>query len=92
MTGKKVVLFGTGDFAQVASVYLAKDSLHEVTAFTVHDAYRTDSELLGKPVVSFEQLTELYPPGVFALFIDHGIQPTQQGTGRSVRGLQGERL
>ena len=31
---KPVVIFGTGDFARVASVYLAVDSPHEVAAFT----------------------------------------------------------
>jgi sugar O-acyltransferase (sialic acid O-acetyltransferase NeuD family) len=73
MSAKKIVLFGIGDFARVASVYLAKDSPHEVAAFTVHDAYRTTSELLGKPVVPFEQLTELYPPANFALFVAMGF-------------------
>jgi sugar O-acyltransferase (sialic acid O-acetyltransferase NeuD family) len=73
MASKKVVLFGTGDCACVASVYLAKDSPFEVVAFTVHEAYRTMSELLGKPVVPFEQLTELYPPDQFAVFVAMGF-------------------
>ena len=62
MSGKKVVIFGTGDFARVASVYLTKDSPYEVVAFTVHEAYHSAQELLGKPIVPFERLTELYPP------------------------------
>ena len=31
-----VVLFGTGDFARVARIYLDDDSPHEVAAYTVH--------------------------------------------------------
>src|SRR5262245_13600986 len=33
---KRVVIFGVGDFAQVAAVYLAEDSPYDVAAFTVH--------------------------------------------------------
>ncbi len=36
---KKVVIFGIGDFAQVADVYLTEDSPHEVVAFTVNQKY-----------------------------------------------------
>lgn len=70
----RVVLFGTGDFARVASVYLAEDSPHTVEAFTVHDQYRTSDTLLGKPVVPFERLTELYPPGEVKLFVAVGFK------------------
>ena len=31
-----VVLFGLGDFARVARIYLAEDSPHEVVAFTAN--------------------------------------------------------
>jgi sugar O-acyltransferase (sialic acid O-acetyltransferase NeuD family) len=72
--GKKVVIFGTGDFARVASVYLAQDSPHEVVAFTVHAAYRTAPQLLGKPVVPFEQVGELYPPDRHAMFVAMGFR------------------
>ncbi len=70
---KDVVLFGTGDFARVASVYLEKDSPHRVAAFTVHEAYRTAPTLLGKPVVSFERLTADYPPTQCNLFVAMGF-------------------
>ena len=38
---KSVVIFGIGDFAQVADVYLTEDSPHEVVAFTVNQKYVT---------------------------------------------------
>jgi sugar O-acyltransferase (sialic acid O-acetyltransferase NeuD family) len=72
--GKKVVLFGTGDFARVASVYLTQDSPHEVSAFTVHQAHLTGPELLGKPVVPFESLEQTHPPSDYALFIAVGYR------------------
>ena len=63
---KPVVIFGTGDFARVASVYLSQDSPHEVAAFTVHHSYITEPTLLGKPVVPFEELVDRYPPHRFS--------------------------
>jgi sugar O-acyltransferase (sialic acid O-acetyltransferase NeuD family) len=74
MNARKVVLFGTGDYARVASVYLAKDSPHEVVAFTVHEKYLSSGTLLGKPVVPFEELTRLYPPGEFAMLVATGFK------------------
>jgi sugar O-acyltransferase (sialic acid O-acetyltransferase NeuD family) len=71
---KKVVLFGTGDFAQVASVYLSQDSPYELAAFTVHQEYITDSELLGLPIVPFETLKEQYPPDSHAMFVAIGFK------------------
>lgn len=70
---KKVVLFGIGDFAQVADVYLTEDSPHEVVAFTVNREYIDATELSGRPVVAFEELEELYPPDQFAMFVAIGF-------------------
>lgn len=70
---KKVVLFGIGDFAQVADVYLTEDSPHEVVAFTVDREYMDGTELNGRPVVPFEDLEVLYPPGDFAMLVAIGF-------------------
>src|SRR5579871_4456809 len=71
---KKVVLFGTGDFAQVAYVYLSQDSDYEVVAFTVHEKYITEPTLLDLPVVPFEQMKTLYPPDTHAMFVAVGFK------------------
>jgi sugar O-acyltransferase (sialic acid O-acetyltransferase NeuD family) len=68
-----VVVFGTGDFAQVACEYLRHDSPHEVVAFTVHERYVEQQELLGLPVVPFEQLGDRHPPSAYALFVAIGF-------------------
>jgi sugar O-acyltransferase (sialic acid O-acetyltransferase NeuD family) len=70
---KDIVLFGTGDFARVASVYLEKDSPYRVTAFTVHESYRTSPTLLDKPVVPFETLLRDYPPQDCSMFVAMGF-------------------
>jgi sugar O-acyltransferase (sialic acid O-acetyltransferase NeuD family) len=69
----RVVIFGTGDFAQVASVYLQEDSEHEVIAFTVDEAHLAERELLGLPVVPFEQLEATYPPDTHAMLVAVGF-------------------
>jgi sugar O-acyltransferase (sialic acid O-acetyltransferase NeuD family) len=69
----KVVLFGTGDFARVAYVYLREDSPHEVVAFTVDERFIDAPELLGLPVVPFERVEEAYPAGDHAMFVAVGF-------------------
>jgi sugar O-acyltransferase (sialic acid O-acetyltransferase NeuD family) len=68
----KIVVFGTGDIAQVAHYYFATDTDHEVVAFTVDGAYLTSREFEGKAVVPFEEVAQHYPPAEFAMFVALG--------------------
>jgi sugar O-acyltransferase (sialic acid O-acetyltransferase NeuD family) len=81
-----VVLFGTGDFAQVACEYLRQDSPHDVVAFTVHERYVEETELLGLPIVPFERLEELHPPSSCAMFVAVGFS----GVNKTRRGMYDE--
>jgi sugar O-acyltransferase (sialic acid O-acetyltransferase NeuD family) len=65
----KLILFGTGDIAQLANYYFDIDSEHEVVAFTVNKNYITSPQFEGKPVVAFETLAQQYPPSEYKLFI-----------------------
>lgn len=69
-----VVIFGTTEFAEVASVYLTKDSPYEVAAFTVDSRYITAPTLLGVPVVPFEQIVETHPPDRYGMFVAIGFK------------------
>jgi sugar O-acyltransferase (sialic acid O-acetyltransferase NeuD family) len=75
---KPVVIFGTGDFARVACVYLRQDSPREVAAFTVTHEYLERDELLGLPVVPFEGLTETHPPDSYAMLVAIGFSKVNQ--------------
>ena len=68
-----VVLFGAGDFARIACVYLDADSPHRVAAFTVNERYVDSDELDGLPIVPFETLTETHPPERYAMFVAIGF-------------------
>lgn len=71
---KKAVIFGTADFAQVALVYLRADSPYEVAAFTVHRQYIEETDLLGLPVVPFEELPDRFPPSEYEIFVAIGFK------------------
>ncbi len=71
---KKVVIFGTTDFAQLAYVYLTEDSPYRVAAFTVHERYITEPKLMGLDVVPFEQIERRFPPDEYAMFVAVGFK------------------
>jgi sugar O-acyltransferase (sialic acid O-acetyltransferase NeuD family) len=70
----KVVIFGTGEFAQVACAYLQKDSPYQVAAFTVDQQFLREPELLGRDVVPFETLARTHPPTEYAMFVAMGFR------------------
>lgn len=65
----KVILFGIGQWASLAHLYLTHDSPHEVVAFTVDRDYLRVNELFGLPVVAFDEVQDLYFPGEFKMLI-----------------------
>ena len=66
---KPLIIFGTGDIAQLAHFYFSRDSSYTVAAFTVDAAYLQGRELCGLPIVAFEELATQYPPNTYELFV-----------------------
>lgn len=66
---KSLVIFGTGDIAQLAHYYFTTDSAYEVVTFTVDAAYLTETSFCGLPVIPFEEITEHYAPKQYEIFI-----------------------
>jgi len=64
----RLVIVGDSAFAQIAFEYFSVDTAYDVVAFAVERGYRTRSELFGLPVVDFEDLPSLYPPGEHAFY------------------------
>jgi len=60
---KKLIIFGDSAFAEVAYEYFTHDSDYEVVAFTVSEEFLKRTELFGLPIVSFETVFTLFPPG-----------------------------
>ncbi len=66
---KRLVIFGTGDIAQLAHFYFSSESDHEVAGFTVDAAFVNAPNFCGLPVVPFENVLEQYPPSDFEMFV-----------------------
>lgn len=65
----KIILFGTGDIAQLANYYFTTDSEHEVVAFTVDKEYLNSDSYEGLPLVAFDEVEEKYPSSEYKMFI-----------------------
>jgi sugar O-acyltransferase (sialic acid O-acetyltransferase NeuD family) len=65
----KVVVFGTGQWAELAHFYLTHDSPHDVVAFTLDRDYMSGGEHKRLPVVPYDELEQHFPPGEFQMFI-----------------------
>lgn len=66
---EEIVIFGSGDIAQIANYYFKTDSQYKVVAFTVDRPYIREAEFEGLPVVPFDEIVEKYPPSNYKLFI-----------------------
>jgi sugar O-acyltransferase (sialic acid O-acetyltransferase NeuD family) len=66
---KPLIIFGTGDIAQLAHFYFSTDSGYGVVAFTVDAAYLTETTFCGLPVIAFEEISKQYPQDSHDLFI-----------------------
>lgn len=66
---RQLVIFGTGDIAELAHYYFSTDSEYEVVAFVVDREYLVHESFCGLPVVLMEDLEKTYPPSAFALFV-----------------------
>lgn len=66
---EKLVIVGDGEFAEIAYEYFTYDSIYEVVAFSVEKEYMEKEELFGLPVIPFEELEEIYPPGEYRVFV-----------------------
>lgn len=66
---KKLIIFGSGDIAQLAYYYFTSDSQYDVVAFTVDREYINSETFCELPIVPFEDVADHYPPDVFYIFI-----------------------
>ena len=69
---KKVIIFGTTQFAQIVHYYLTHDSSYEVVGFTVHKKFMTQEHLFELPVITFENIELEFPPSDYSMFVAVG--------------------
>jgi len=66
---EKIIIFGTDIYAQIVYTFFNEASDYDVVAFTVHRDFKKDNSLNGKPVVDFEDVTEIYPPEEYKMYV-----------------------
>lgn len=66
---RKLIVFGSGDMAELAYYYFRTDSKYDVVAFTVDSEHLNEGTCCGLPVVPFEEILSIYPPSEHYLFI-----------------------
>jgi len=59
---KKLVLFGTGEIAELAHTYFTHDSDYTVVAFAADDAFVKEDKFMNLPLVPLSRLARDYPP------------------------------
>jgi sugar O-acyltransferase (sialic acid O-acetyltransferase NeuD family) len=69
MMKKKLIIFGSGDIAQLAHYYFSNDSSYEVAAFTVNSEYIQNPTFCNLPIVAFEEIDKHYSPNEYDCFI-----------------------
>lgn len=65
----ELIIFGTGETALMAYEYFTHDSPYRVAAFTVEKQFIHTKRMFGVPVVSFETITNMYPPKRYEMFV-----------------------
>lgn len=66
---RPLVIFGTGEIAQLAHQYFTEDSSCEVVAFTVDREFMSADRFCDLPVVPFDLVSSTYPPGNHSAFV-----------------------
>ena len=76
---KQIVIFGTGDMAELADFYFTNDLHYEVAGFAVDAAFRKQDEFRGRPVAAFEDVEEKFPSGSLRHVRRGGLFEGQRG-------------
>jgi sugar O-acyltransferase (sialic acid O-acetyltransferase NeuD family) len=81
----ELVIFGTGEIAEVAYHYFSQDSIYRVIGFTVEREFLGEPEFCGLPVVAFEDILEVFEPDSCSIFIALGYARLNQVRSRIFR-------
>ncbi len=87
---KKLVVFGTGDIAQLAKYYFDIDSDYEVVAFTVDKQYCTQDTFENLPLIPFDEIANHFDPENFEMFI--ALSYAQMNTLRQAKYLEAKKM
>lgn len=70
----KIIIFGTGKGAEIAYKHFKLDSDHEICGFFLDKEFKTADTFHDLPVVTFEEVKEVFPPDKYKMFILMGFE------------------
>tara|TARA_Y100001970_G_C14240269_1_gene864467 strand:+ start:217 stop:879 length:663 start_codon:yes stop_codon:yes gene_type:complete len=68
----KLVIIGTGLFAEVVKTYFEEYTDYEILGFACHDRYKNKNYIYGLPLISIENLVNKFPPDTCDIFVAIG--------------------
>jgi sugar O-acyltransferase (sialic acid O-acetyltransferase NeuD family) len=78
MNKKQIIIFGTGEIAEIAAYYFTHDSDFDVIAFTADDEFINQDSFQGKPLIPFSKIQERYPPDQYSMHVALSYQKLNQ--------------
>jgi len=69
MKKKPLVIFGTGNIAELAHYYFSSDSEYEIVGFTIDKEFIKNNKFKNLPVIPFDNITSSFPPDEFEFFV-----------------------
>ncbi len=85
----EVIVFGVGQWAELAHFYLTHDSPHDVAAFTVDRSYITADRFMGLDVVPFDEIEQRCPPNRYRMFIPISFKKMNHARAEKYREAKG---
>lgn len=69
----KVIIFGTGNFSELATSFLEYDKKYTISGYCVESRFKIDDDTFNNlPVINFEEIVEKFPSNEYSLFIPIG--------------------
>lgn len=67
---RKLIIFGRGLFAEIVHQYITDDSLYDIVAYVLDDAFvGNENTYLDRPLIKFSEVETLYPSTEHDMFI-----------------------
>lgn len=72
MKQSDIIIYGIGGLSELVTAFLKKETDYSIAGYCVEETFKGTHEFQGVPVVSFEKLSDTFPPSDFKLFIAIG--------------------
>jgi len=69
---RQIIIFGVGSLAQVCCHYLTNMTPNIVAGFVVDSKYKESDALMGRPVITTDEMLDVFPPDSFDLLVAIG--------------------